>query len=66
MPSEQFSAISWREQITFWWDDDDACYTRPTRWAGNFNNASSLKQQSTGRHVAAFIHILIPETTVHR
>ena len=19
----KFSAISWREQVTFWWDDDD-------------------------------------------
>jgi hypothetical protein len=21
-----FSAISWQEQVTFWWDDDDVCF----------------------------------------
>jgi hypothetical protein len=31
-----FWAISWREQVTFWWDDD--------------NSASSLKQQCVGSH----------------
>ena len=47
MQSEQFSAILWREQITFLmrsclWPS----YTRPTRWDGY------PAEQSTGKHVA--------------
>ena len=27
-PTQQFSAISWREQVNFQWDDDDVCFVR--------------------------------------
>ena len=42
-----FSAISWREQVNFQWDE--LC-TRPTRLVGFYFRYSSLKQQSTDRH----------------
>jgi hypothetical protein len=25
-PMNNLSAVSWREQVTFWWDDNDACF----------------------------------------
>ena len=94
-----FSALSWREQVTFQWNDDDVeqlfssimartsyismkwwwcgatfqpyhgennyismkwwwcrpC-TRPTSLVGLYS-ASSLKQQSAGRHITPFGHI---------
>ena len=47
-----FSAISWREEITFWWDDDDdyVHLTLNQDTELNFNSASSMKQQSTSIH----------------
>jgi hypothetical protein len=26
MPTQQFSAISWQEQVNFQWDDDEDCF----------------------------------------
>ena len=46
------STISWREEITFWWDDDDD-YVHDALHQDtelNFNSASSMKQQSTSIH----------------
>jgi hypothetical protein len=27
-PTQQFSAISWREQVNLQWNDDDVCFVR--------------------------------------
>jgi hypothetical protein len=57
-----FSAISWREQVTFQWDNDvfRSVLGRQTREV-EFNSVSSLKQQSTDRLVVPLGHsILIP------
>ena len=49
--SEQFSSISWGEQVTFRWDDD--VHNLLDQQAElDFYNSSSLKKQCTGRHVA--------------
>jgi hypothetical protein len=54
-----FSAISWREQVNFQWDDDEICFVLDQRAELDFYSASSLKQQSAGRHVAPFGHIIL-------
>ena len=61
-----FSAISSREQINFQWDDDDEVRFVLDQYVElDFHSASSLKQQSTGRHVAPLGHIiLIPSQPV--
>jgi len=48
--SEQFSAIWWQEQVTFLYDDD-VCFVLDQHTELAFYSASSLKQQSSGRHV---------------
>ena len=55
-----FSAISWWEQVTFWRDDDDDVHfvLDQHTWMDLYS-ASSLKQQSEGRHGAPLQHILI-------
>jgi hypothetical protein len=66
--SEQFSnfsAISWGEQATFQWDDDEVHFVLDQHAELDFFGASSLKQQSAGRHVAPLEHIiLIPSQPV--
>ena len=58
---QQFSAISWREQINFQRDDDEVRFKLDQHAEMDFYSASSLKQQSVGRHVAPLEHsILIP------
>jgi hypothetical protein len=58
-----FSAISWREQVTFWWDDDDVSFILDE--LTEFDSANSLKQQSVGRSVTPFLHIIqIPSQPV--
>jgi len=37
-----FSAISWREQVTFWWDDDEFCSVLCHHAELDFYNATSL------------------------
>ena len=61
-----FSAILWREHVTFWWDDDDDVrFVLDQHAELGFYSASSLKQQSTCRHVAPLGHIiLIPSRQV--
>ena len=57
-----YSAISWREQVTFQWDNDvfRSVLGRQTREV-DFKSVSSLKQQSTCRLVVPLGHsILIP------
>ena len=58
------SVMSWREQVTFWWDDD-ARFVRDQHAELDFYGTSSLKKQSVGRHVAQLGHIiLIPSQPV--
>ena len=46
-----FSAISWREQVNFQWDDDEVHFVLDQYADLDFYSASSLKQQSADRHV---------------
>jgi hypothetical protein len=41
-----------QEQINFQWDDDEVRFVLDEHTELDFYNASSLKQQSAGRHVA--------------
>jgi hypothetical protein len=60
-----FKILSWRERVTFWWDDDDVCFVLDQHAELDFRSASSLKQQYAGRHVAPLGHIiLIPSQPV--
>ena len=60
-----FSVISWREQVSFQWDDDEVHFAQDQHAELDFYSASSLKQQSAGRHVVPLGHIiLIPSRPV--
>ena len=60
-----FSAISWREQVNYQWDGDQVCFVLDQHAEFDFYSASSLKQQSAGRHVAPPGHIIpIPSQPV--
>ena len=64
-PIQQFSAISWREQVNFQWDDDEVCFVLDQQAELDFYSASSLKQQFVGKHVTPLRHIiLIPSQPV--
>jgi len=52
-----FSAISWQEQATFWWVDVGLVLEKNAEL--NLYSASSLKQQSAGRHVTSLGHIIL-------
>ena len=54
-----FSAISWREQVTFWWDDNDFRFVLDQHTELDFYSATSLKQQSVYRHVTPLGHIIL-------
>ena len=57
--------MSWREQVNFPGDDDEVRFVLDQRAELDFPSASSLKQQSVGRHVAPLGHIiLIPNQPV--
>ena len=57
-----FSAISWREQVNYQWDDDEV---QDQRAELDFYSASSLKQQFADRYVVPHAHIiLIPRQPV--
>ena len=59
-PTQQFSAISWREQV-----NDEIRFDLDQHAELDFYSASSLKQQSADRHVAPLGHIiLIPSQPV--
>ena len=47
-----FSAISWREQIDFQWDDDEVPFVLDEHAQLDFYIASALKQQLMERYVA--------------
>ena len=60
-----FSAISWRDQLNFQWDNDEVRFVLDQHSLLDFYSASSLKQQSTGRHVIPLGNIiLIPSQPV--
>jgi len=60
-----FLAILWQEQLNFQWDDDEVRFVLDQHAELHFYSASSLKQQSTDRHVAPLRHIiLIPSQPV--
>ena len=44
-----FTAISWREQVNFQWDDDEVRFVLDQHAELDGNSASSLKQQYAGR-----------------
>ena len=54
-----FSAISWRKQVTIGWYDDDVHLVPDQHAELDFYSASSLKQQSMCRHVAPHRHIIL-------
>ena len=57
--------ISWRKQVNYQWDDDEIRFVLNQHAELDFYSASSLKQQSMGRHVAPLKHIiLIPNQPV--
>jgi hypothetical protein len=47
-----YSAISWREQVDFQCGDDEVRFVQDQHDELDFYSASTLKQQSAGRHVA--------------
>jgi hypothetical protein len=60
-----FSAMLWREQINFQWDDYEVRFVLDQHAELDFYSDSSLKQQSAGRHVTPLGHIiLIPSQPV--
>jgi hypothetical protein len=54
-----FTAISWREQVNFEWDDDEVHFVLDQYAKLDFYSASLLKQQSADRHVAPLGHIIL-------
>jgi hypothetical protein len=59
MGDSDLSAISWREQVHFQWDDDEVRFVLDHHAEFDFYSAISLKQQFTGRHVAPLGHIIL-------
>ena len=61
--TQQFSVISWQEQVNFQWDD--VCFVLDKHAEFDFYSTSSLKQQFAGRYVAPLGHIIpIPSQPV--
>ena len=54
-----FSTISWWEQVTFQWDDDDVRFILGQHSYLDFYSDSSLKQQSADRQVAELGQIIL-------
>jgi hypothetical protein len=48
----------WREQVHYQWDDDEVRFVLNQHAELDFYSASSLKQQSAGRNVTPFGHII--------
>ena len=53
------SAILWREQVHFQWDDDEVRFVLDQHAELDFYSASSLKQQSISRHIAPLGQIIL-------
>ena len=56
--TQQFSAMSWQEQVNFQWNTNEVCFALDQHAQLDFYSASSLKQQSVDRHVAPLGHII--------
>ena len=54
-----FSAISWREQVNFQWDDHEVRFVLEQHDYLDLYSASLLKQQSADRYVATRGHIIL-------
>jgi hypothetical protein len=55
-----FSDISWREQVNFQWDYDEVRFVLDQHAELDFNSArSQYRIKSTGKHVASLAHIYI-------
>ena len=54
-----FPAILLKEKYTFQWDDDDVHFGLDQHAYLDFYSASSMKQQSTDRHVAPLGHVIL-------
>ena len=54
-----FPDISWREQVNFLWDIDEIRFVLDQHAELDLYCASSLKQQSAGKHVAPLTHIIL-------
>jgi hypothetical protein len=52
MPTQQFFSYIMTRTSLIWWDGDDVHFVQDQYAKFDFYSASSLKQQSTGRHVA--------------
>jgi hypothetical protein len=48
---KDFLAISWREQVSFQWSDDEVCFVLDQHAEMGFYSATSLKQQFEDRYV---------------
>ena len=48
--TQEFSALSWREQVNYQLDDDEVRFVLDQPTELDFYSASSLKQQSVDRH----------------
>jgi hypothetical protein len=57
-PNEQFFSCIIAITSYFQWNDDDVRFVLDQYTELDFNSASSLKQQSAGRHVAPLRHII--------
>ena len=55
---KQFFIISWKEQVTFRWDDDEVRFVLDQHIWLDFYSANSLRQHSADRHVAPLGHII--------
>jgi hypothetical protein len=65
MPTQQFSAISWQEQVNFQWGDDEVFFVLDQHALLDFYSARSLKKQYVDKHVTPLGHIIpIPSQPV--
>jgi hypothetical protein len=58
MPIQQFFSYIMARSTYFQWDDDEVRFVLDQHAELDFYSASSLKQQSMGRHVAPLGHII--------
>ena len=57
-PIQQFSAISWWEQVNFQWDDVEVCFVLDQHAELDFILLAHWKK-SAGRHVAPLGHLIV-------
>jgi hypothetical protein len=62
---EWAASISWREHVTYQWDDDEVRFVLDQRAELDFYSARSLKQQCAGRHKANHNTETVQNTNSH-